>query len=546
MTHRLTSILTSLSLFVAVGHVLPAQGQTPGTGAEPSTGAVAAPVPAAAPLSPAQAALRDALDAAGPQLAAVVGVYQQHDFAPVWTAPRAEALLAALDQAGRHGLPAGRYDEALLRGGEPGTPAYEVAMTRAFLTYARDVNSGLLEPRRVDSDIVVSPKRPDPFALLEGLATAPDAAGYLEALAPSHPHYAALQAEKARLEQLVAADIWGDPVPAGPTLRQGDSGPRVAALRRRLAAMESLELGEAPVFDAPLAMVVKAFQRSRRLSDDGVVGPTTLAVLNAQPEDRLKQVLVNLERQRWLNYDRGTRYILVNQAAFTAQLIDQGEVTLDTRVVIGTNEHRTQEFNDSMTYMVVNPTWHVPRSIATEEMLPKLQRNPGALGSSMQIMTRGGTRINPMLVDFRRFTRSNFPFVIKQRPGPGNALGKVKFMFPNQFSIYLHDTPAKHLFGRDVRAYSHGCVRVQKPFELAHALLAPQADDPQGYFRTLLDGGKERRVNLEQPVPIYLTYHSAFVGADGTVGYASDIYGRDARVFEALQAEGVNLGAVEG
>jgi len=541
MTYRSTRFLTSLSVLAALMQAAPASAQQAAATTERPVAATRQ-----AELGSEQIALRAALELAGQQVAEVVAVYEQHGFEPLWTDQRANALQAALSDADKHGLPADRYADEAFETAEPGSPAYEIAMTRAFLTYARDVNSGLLEPRRVDSDIVVSPKRPDPFALLEGLAEAPDAAGYLAALVPSHPHYAALLAEKTRLEGMIAQNVWGAPVPAGPTLRQGDAGPRVTALRARLSALEDIDLGDAPVFDADLAEAVKAFQRGRKLTDDAVVGPATLAALNAQPEDMLKQVLVNLERQRWLNYDRGTRHILVNQAAFTAELIDHGEVTLHTRVVIGKNGHRTQEFNDTMTHMVVNPTWHVPRSIATEEMLPKLRRNPGALGGSMQIMTRGGTRINPMLVDFTQYNQSNFPFLIKQRPGGGNALGRVKFMFPNKFNIYLHDTPAKSLFNRDVRAYSHGCVRVQKPFELAHALLAPQRDNPQGYFQALLDGARERRVNLDSPVPVYLTYHSAFVGEDGAIEYRDDIYGRDARVFDALSATGVALGAVEG
>ncbi|MHA3978733.1 L,D-transpeptidase family protein [Halovulum sp. GXIMD14794] len=550
MTYRSTSFLTAISLAAALGFGLPtAAQQADGTQTDviqpEAETALSVHTEAAAVLDADQAALRDALRAAGPQVEAVLGVYEVHGFEPIWSEARAGALLMALEGAGDHGLPVERYEMAGLDA-ELGTPEAEIALTRAFLTYARDVNSGVLEPRRVDEDIVISPKRPDPFALLEGLAEAPDAGAYLAALVPSHPDYAVLMAEKVRLEKLASEDIHGATVPDGPTLRQGDSGARVAALRARLSSMLGRDLGTDTYFDTALAEAVKEFQRSSKLNDDAVVGPATLAALNVKPEDKLKQVLVNLERQRWLNFERGSRHILVNQAAFTAKLMDHGDVTLETRVVIGKNGHRTQEFNDSMTHMVINPTWHVPRSIATEEMLPKLRRNPGALGGSMQIMTRSGTRINPMLVDFRQFNQSNFPFVIKQSPGASNALGKVKFMFPNQFNIYLHDTPSKNLFNRDVRAYSHGCVRVQKPFELAHALLAPQRDDPEGYFQSVLNGGKERRVNLDKPVPIYLTYHSAFVGENGTVEYAGDIYGRDARVFDALQAAGVSLGAVEG
>jgi len=307
-----------------------------------------------------------------------------------------------------------------------------------------------------------------------------------------------------------------------------------------------VDYGEDPVFDLEMVDALKAFQLRHGLNDDGVLGPKTLAAVNTGAEDRLRQVYVNLERQRWLNYDRGARHIFVNQADFSVQVIDDGEITLWSRVVIGQRKHRSQEFIDEMTHMVVNPTWHVPRSIATEEMLPELQQNPGALGGSMQVMTRGGTAVNPLLVDFTQFNQRNFPFVIKQKPGRSNALGRVKFLFPNQFNIYLHDTPQKHLFARDVRAFSHGCIRVQKPFELAHLLLSAQTSDPVGLFENYLVSGRERTIVLENPVPVYLTYQSVWVDNFGIPHYRGDIYDRDAAVFRALQETGVTLLPVEG
>lgn len=499
----------------------------------------------AAPVLSAEAqALKDAIDAGGEDLAPLAAVYEQHGFQDLWTPKRAQALLLALSKADDHGLPIQRYAPA-----EVATKTgvdREIAFSRAFLTYARDINSGLLEPRSADRDIVVAPKRPDPMALLEGIFEAPDAAEYLDALQPTHPDYAVLLAEKIRLEEMVRANVWGDPVPAGRTLRLGDSGPRVAQVRARLGLIEGIDLGDDELFDEPLAEAVRAFQRRKSLADDAVIGPNTFAALNTQPDGKLRQVLVNLERQRWLNYDRGSRHIMVNQADFSVRLIDGAETTLFSRAVIGKVRHKTQEFNDEMTHLVINPTWHVPRSIATQEMLPRLRRNPRALGGSMRIMTRNGTVVNPAYVDFSKFSRSSFPFIIKQRPGPNNALGRVKFMFPNDFNIYLHDTPAKKLFNRDVRAYSHGCVRVHKPFELAYALLAPQVEDPKGTFDSILNTGRERQVDLDKPVPIYLTYWTAFVDDAGEVQYRGDIYGRDARVFAALANAGVQLGAVEG
>ena len=509
-------------------------------GAEP----VAAPVV----LSPGQEKLKRAVEGAGPAGAVLADYYGAHDWAPVWTDMRAQVFLAALDGVGAHGLPEARYDRAglaaLAEGGDE--VLREIAFSQAFLTYARDINSGLLEPREIDRDLHVDPHRPDQVALLEGMAAASDPVEYLAALEPTHPHYTDLMAEKRRLEALIADGGWGEVIPPGRTLRPGQSSPRVVAMRARLGAMDGKDYGDDPAYDEALVAVVKDFQLRHGLNDDGVAGPKTLEALNASAEDRLWQVLVNLERQRWLNFDRGRRHVYVNQADFSAALIDDGEVTWWSRAVVGQNKHRTQEFTDEMTHMVVNPTWHVPRSIATKEMLPRLKRNPRALGGSMQIMTRNGTRVNPALVDFTQFNTRNFPFIVKQRPGGGNALGRVKFMFPNQFNIYLHDTPAKSLFNKDARAFSHGCVRLQKPFEFAHALLAAQTSDPQGVFQSALNTGRERQIDLETPIPVYLTYQSAWVDNFGVPQYRADIYGRDGRVIQALRAAGVDTGAVEG
>ncbi len=501
-------------------------------------------------LSPSAQLMKATLEAGGASFENLKKFYAAQGFEPVWTDQRRSALTQALVGADDHGLPVARYDLSGI-----GTRAAsgsdeivdDITLSQIFLRYARDVNSGLLEPKSIDREIHVFPKRPDEVALLEGLTQANDPADFIRALAPTHPHYVGLMGEKKRLERLMSREGWGEPVPAGPTLKPGQSGPRVAAMRARIDVLMGTDLGTSEEFDPDLVEAVKAFQDHNGLNADGVAGPRTLGALNASPEDRLKQVLVNLERQRWLNFDRGPRHIYVNQADFRVHVIENGTSIFESRTVIGKNGHRTQEFSDEMTHMVVNPTWHVPRSIATEEYLPQLKRNPKALsGRGIQVMTRGGTAINPALVDFTQFNKRNFPFIMKQPPSRGNALGRVKFMFPNQFNIYLHDTPSKSLFNRDTRAFSHGCVRVQKPFDLAHVLLAPQADNPEATFQSYLGSGRERHVNLATPVPVHLTYHTAWVDEDGLPQYRGDVYGRDGRVFSALERAGVTLPQVEG
>ncbi len=545
----LGSKVLAFSLLAVTGSIGIALAQTADAPRVGSASAQDAAVEAPVVLSPRAQALKALLPQGGDHAAALASFYAAHDYVPVWTASRLAALFAAFDQAGAHGLPSARYDEGLraLAIDPASDPlAVEVLASERFLTFARDINSGVLEPRKANREIHIYPKRPDAVALLEGLDAATDTAAYLSALAPTHPHYVTLLEEKRRLQGIVTAGGWGDQVPGGRSLKPGTSSSRVAVLRARLGRIDGVNYGDSAEYDDVLIQAVQQFQLRHGLNDDGVAGPQTLKAINATAEDRLRQVVVNLERQRWLNYDRGDRHVYVNQADFRVRIVDQGRISFDSRAVVGKLKHQTQEFNDTMTHLVVNPTWHVPRSIATEEMLPKLQANPTALGGSMQIMTRNGTRVNPALVDFTQFTASNFPFIVKQRPGGGNALGRVKFMFPNQFNIYLHDTPAKRLFGKDVRAYSHGCVRVQKPFEFAHMLLAPQTANPEDYFQSLLNTGRERQVNLETPIPVYLTYQTAWIDEWGIPQYRDDVYGRDRDVFRALEATGVTLGALEG
>lgn len=506
-------------------------------------------------LTPRAALLRDTLVAGGEAMAPLYHYYRMHDFAPVWDDGRRAALAAAMRAAADHGLPAGRYDPAALvaaaDAGDAAAVAAEIAASQALLAWGRDITSGVLEPRAVDRELVIAPHRPSVASLLEGMAGASDPAAWLAGLEPQNPHYRTLLAEKARLEALVAAGGWGETVPDGPTLRPGDAGGRVLALRGRLeriggAAIPPDDPAAPERLDEGLVTALMSFQEKHGLNPDGVAGPATLAAVNRQADDRLRQVLVNLERQRWMNFERGQRHIYVNLADFTMAVYEDGAPIFTSRAIIGKpGKTRTPEFYEEMTHLVVNPTWHVPRSIATEEYLPRLQQNPGAL-PHLQVMTRNGTRINPALVDFRQFTKGNFPFVIKQAPGGGNALGRVKFMFPNEFDIYLHDTPTKPLFERDVRAFSHGCVRLQRPFELAHLLLGWQADNPEALFQSYLDRGREQHLDLAQAIPIYITYQTAWVDADGVPQYREDIYGRDGRIFEALSDVGVVAGDAEG
>lgn len=467
---------------------------------------------------------------------------------------KATALIEVLGAAGDHALPAAKYNTPLLRAaltaarsGDPAAvAAAEIALTNAFLVYARDVKSGLLEPRRVDRDLHVFPERPEAPFLLMGLSRADNVKTYLQALAPRHAHYRALKEELSTLVSMGVQGAWGPEAPLGGSIRLGQRGPRIEAIRARLAAMgdykPAFPAADPAEYDEGLETAVRAFQKRHGLNDDGVIGKRTVAAMNKSAAYRAGQIVVNMERLRWLNRDLGHKHILVNQADYNVKVFEGDQVLFNERVVIGkARKHRTPEFSDQMTHLVFNPTWHVPYSIASKEILPKLQEDPEYLAKkNMRLLARGGGEQDAWSTDWSLYSESDFPFIVKQRPGGGNSLGRVKFMFPNQFNIYLHDTPSKRLFKKDARAFSHGCVRVQDPMELARVILAPQQADPAPYIDRILSRQKERQVNLVEPLPVHLTYRTAWVDEDGTYQFRADVYGRDARILAALRAAGVD------
>ncbi|MBL1437826.1 MAG: L,D-transpeptidase family protein [Rhodobacteraceae bacterium] len=503
-------------------------------------------------LPPESGALMTALSAGSdPSLYAY---YEGTDFEPVFAGRPAKlaALMAALEGAGAHGLPVNDtlisdLRVAMINAGTPDSKAaLEMMAAQAYIDFATDLTSGLLNPDDISSLININAVRPATDTLLAKAVASNGSGALFDGLEPQDPSYNALQEELARLEALVEAGGWGPKISVGRAIRPGQSNDRVLAMRVRLTALGYADIeGDSPRYDEALVEAVKAFQAENTLTADGIVGPQTLTALNSDPSIQMQQVIVNLERRRWLNYDLGARHIFVNQANFTAYVIDYGLPTLVTRVVVGkaSAKFQTPEFIDEMTHMVVNPAWNVPQSIASQEYLPQLLRDPSVLTrQNITMRVRGsGERVDARLIDMSQYTVNNFPFVLQQRPGSRNALGRVKFMFPNKYNIYLHDTPSRSLFNRDSRAFSHGCVRVHRPLDLAYTLLAPQSNDPEGDFQAARNTGRETTISLETPVPIYLTYQSVFLNEAGELAYRVDVYGRDQLVFDALAENGVAL-----
>jgi len=502
--------------------------------------------------------------------------YEARGYLPVWLAeygeatPAAQALLSWASRADANGLPEGRYGAAVLaaRLAKAGSgsindkaandkAALEIALTRLFLTYGRDISSGLLEPRRLGRNFDLEPRRPDTAVLLADAGATGDTAAFLDGLTPAGPAYDRLLKLYDEMRMIARAGDWGPLIDAGRTLRPGDRHSRIEQLRGRLIALGEMTPVEVVatsevmndatqpttdplLFDAALEAAVRRFQERHGLNTDGVVGAMTLAALNTTAAERSAQAAVGLERMRWLNYDLGARHIVINTAAYTMMMIEDGAPRFSTRTVVGKSRRfQTPEFNDRLEYIVVNPYWNVPYSIASKEILPLLKEDPTYLEqNNMELLE---SDLPASMIDWSQVTRGSFPGRIRQRPGPANALGSVKFLFPNKHSIYMHDTPSRRLFARDRRAYSHGCVRLEDPTGFAHLLLSLQDDDPVGTFEKLREYGSERWVTVREPIPVYVTYRTAWLDADGTRQFRADVYRRDRDVIAALTASGVSI-----
>ncbi|MGY6549292.1 MAG: L,D-transpeptidase family protein [Roseinatronobacter sp.] len=508
-----------------------------------------------APVATAQdfPAFRQALAESTAQDAQVAAFYRAHAYRPLWTgaedAPRRAALLSALSRAGEHGLPVERYDvDGLLAAfaaveSESARGLLEARVTDVFLQYARDVTSGLLNPRNVDRSIVRALPRPDPEALLTSLTERP-AAQVLRDLIPTAPEYARLQRARRDLEEVIAAGGWGPRVPEL-RLAPGESGPGVVALRNRLIAMGYLERTASASYTAAVQLAVLRFQENHGIAADGLADLATIRALNVAPEERLKSVIVAIERERWLNIPRGDRHIWVNLTDFTSQIVDHDVVTFETVSVVGAqgDGRQTPEFSDKMSYLEINPDWTLPRSIIARSYWRSL-----AAGGArhLQVVDARGRVVPREQIDFSRYTPANFPFNVRQPPGPTNALGEVKFMFPNPYAIYLHDTPERHLFRTTVRTHSSGCIRLNDPREFAYELLSRQTDDPQGLYHRTLNSRQQTRIFLDEKVPVHLVYRTAFTNARGELNFRADMYGRDAALYEALRRIGAGRRDLQG
>ncbi|WP_203300061.1 L,D-transpeptidase family protein [Marinobacter sediminum] len=485
---------------------------------------------------------------------ALSGFYTANGFKPAWHSPdQRSQLLAAIESASRDGLDPRDYHADILAE-LSGRPLQELSpdlqadldllFSDAFLMLGSHLLEGKVNPHTIHAEWTANRRQRDMGKVLATALASGDISAAVDSLRPTHADYHKLVQARQNLITLLGQP-WL-PVAAGPAIRPGDRDDRLIEIRRRLTALGDLSEPEGAttftdlsLYGGPLEAAVPAFQARHGLEPDGIIGRGTLVAINMLPIERVRQIDATLERWRWLPETLGERFVLVNIAGYELKLIDKGTELLRQRVIVGQPFRQTPVFSDRIRYLVVNPTWTVPRKLMIEDQLPQIIRNPDYLQRlNMQVFRGWGAdrqRIDPATVDWTALSKDNFPYQLVQDPGPQNALGQIKFMFPNQYDVYLHDTPSQGLFGRVDRSFSSGCIRVEQPFVLAEKLLSGDPKWDRDRIRAAVDSAEPKTITLPAPVPVYLQYWTAWVDDKDRLQFRNDIYNRDSRLLARLR-----------
>jgi len=480
-------------------------------------------------------------------------IYGQTGLQPLWVTQdgpggKAEVLFSVLKDSGSEGLVPEQYYTgriaSLWDGKMPETLVeLDTLLTLAFIKYAHDARGGRALFTTDTSPLAVKDGNIpafDALALVKSALSSPDLNQFLAGLLPPHRYYRNLRAALPNYQNLAAAGGW-PPVDSGKTIHPGARDSRISTIRTRLQIEGFLQSAatNATVYDEMLVQAVTLFQLRHGLTIDGVIGKSTIAAMNIPAEKKIRQILINLERWRWEGHDLGKKYVLVDIAGFTLEGIADDTVALEMPVIVGTQQHETPVFSDQIRYIEINPFWNIPPSIARNEMLGEVRKNPRYLSDNdirlFSDWTSEAREISPLSIDWQQISPKQMgQLKLRQEPGKKNALGSIKFVFPNTYNVYMHDTPAKALFQHSSRAFSHGCIRLEKPVKLADFIMSDFENDwSMERLHEIIDTGKRTIIRLPEPLPVHITYQTARSNQDGTTSFHTDIYDRD-RQFEQI------------
>ncbi|MCX5871170.1 MAG: L,D-transpeptidase family protein [Deltaproteobacteria bacterium] len=420
----------------------------------------------------------------------------------------------------------------------------DTLLTLAFITYAHDAQEGRTHSRKSNPDLLVKDEDTSAFyklAFIKTALSAPDFNQFMDSLLPSHKFYRNLRAALPRYQVLATAGGWS-PVAAGKSIHPGEQDSRIPAIGKRLQIEGFLQSAttDSPVYDKALEQAVIQFQLRHGLTSDGVIGKSTITAMNIPAEQKVRQIIINLERWREEAHDLGKKYVLVDIAGFTLKGIENDMVMLEMPVIVGTQLHETPVFSDLIQYIDLNPYWNIPPSIARNELLADLRKNPQYLNKEhirlFSDRTSEAREINPLSIDWNQVSPNQMgQFVLRQDPGKWNALGAIKFVFPNHFNVYMHDTPAQAYFKRSNRAFSHGCIRLGNPLKLAEFLLGGSEKGwSSEQVNKLISTGKRTIIRLPTPLPVHITYQTVTSDQNGIISFYTDIYDRDQQLEDIL------------
>jgi len=477
-------------------------------------------------------------------------VYGAKAYAPLWVqAGRSAELIALLRNAETYGLNPADYNlpqiDDWLKTGDPRSPVavaeFDILLSKSLLRYASHRRFGKVKAQELDPNFNFRSEeftRPDQVQILLDASGPESLESVIETIAPTGPISRQFLHHLQKYRAIAAEGGWPQISP-GPTLHPGDQDPRLVSLRQRLLITGDLAEAGADLgapFDSTLEAAVQHFQGRHALKPDGLVGLETLAALNVPVETRIDQLRLSLERLRWVSKDAPHEFIAINIAGYELFYFHDLELTWTTRVTVGRSYRQTPVFQGEITYLELNPTWTVPPTILRNDTLPAVRKNPNYLAEkNISVLDRAGHRVDSATIDWSSAGRG-FPYTLRQEPGPDNALGRIKFIFPNSHFVYLHDTPHKELFDSPERAFSSGCIRVEHPLELARLVLEGRSKFNMTDIQRMIDSGRTERVVLDEPLPILVLYSTASMDADQNVRFFRDVYQRDAAVLAALNA----------